>query len=106
MASRFAVTSQAGSILDRPAVHKDDHVSTKRALIVEDVSPGDAVLGEDDIEHFAYGPAVHIARWARYVPLDVFGERDPNHCSAPRTSMDFEYTGRSCQNASRRGRSF
>src|SRR5262249_54963384 len=70
-------------VVDLLAVDEDDHVFAQGALLVEDVPPRPLVAGEGRVEHLAYRAPLHLRRGTGHVSLDVLGENDACHATAP-----------------------
>src|SRR5262245_12875173 len=70
---------EMGAVADHPPIHEDRHMPAQRRLVVEDVSAGLRVGGEDIVQHFANRAPGNLGFGAGNVALYVWRERDLGH---------------------------
>src|SRR5262245_8954146 len=72
--------AEMGAVADHSPVHEDRHVPAQRRLVVEDVSAGLRVGGEEVVQHCANRATASLGCGAGNVELDVGREHDLGHC--------------------------
>src|SRR5262245_8876539 len=70
---------EMGAVADHPPVHEDRHVPAQRRLVVEDVSTGLRVGGEDIVQHFANRASGSLSLGTGHVALYIGREHDLGH---------------------------